>query len=444
MAARRGLALLALAASLAGAASANAQGIVGEGSAYLERRVDALGADLGRRLAAFSPTLAEIARRVDVSGHVSGVWFDAERDSQVFGERRQIFDARLFVDVLVAENLGPGEAVWLRSAALSFEWNLIRVGDKDDDVGETYLELQGLGDSSWLNAQLGRFQIPVGEAYLRYSRGARDNPFLSNAVAGAWWWDEGVKLYGSDARGRFGYVASLTNGETPRDFGLDGGDQYTLKLFANPASWLHLSASALYSGGMGDDGDPAQAALWLGESWATGFGANSRAPNWVDGALVPDGPGHLDSTLYLGADAVLTHPRGARLWLSYGSYEIDSSGPGLYDRRLHGWLAELVLEGRLASPELRAFYLALRANGVGTYDAGEGYLLDIRTTYPLGYNLRSLDAYSVALGWRLTRWTTLKVEYTHQRFSLVRGARGALGDAADDTDFLGAELAVFF
>jgi hypothetical protein len=103
-----------------------------------------------------------------------------------------------------------------------------------------------------------------------------------------------------------------------------------------------------------------------------------------------------------------------------------------------------VLEGRLASSELRAFYLALRANGVGTYDDDEGYLLDIRTTYPLGYNLRALDAYSVAIGWRVTRWTTLKLEYTHQRFSLVRGARGALGGAADDTDFLGAELAVFF
>jgi hypothetical protein len=372
------------------------------------------------------------------------VWLDAERDSQLFGERRQIWDARLFVDVLLTENLGPGEAVWLRSAALAFEWNLIRVGDKDDDIGETYLELQGLADSPWLNVQLGRFQIPVGEAYLRYSRGARDNPFLSNAVAGAWWWDEGVKVYGSEARGRFGYVASLSNGETPRDFGLDDGDQYTLKLFVNPTSWLHLSASGLYSGAMGDDADPAQAALWLGEGWATGFGANSGAPNWVDGRLVPDGPGRLDSTLYLGADAVLTHPAGARLWLSYGSYDIDSSGPGPYDRRLHGWIAELVLEGRLASPELRAFYLALRGSGLGSYDDGEGYLLDIRTTFPLGYNLRQLHAYSVALGWRVTRWTTLKVEYTHQRFRLVRGARGALGDAADDTDFLGVELAVFF
>jgi hypothetical protein len=445
MRARAALAPLALAAALAaGAGAARAQGLVGEGAARLEEQVDTLGAALDRRLEALSPPLAEVVRRVRLSGHVSGVWFDAGRDSQVSGERRQIWDARLFVDVRLGENLGPGDSVWLRSAAASFEWNLIRVGDKDDDVGETYLELQGLADSSWWNLQLGRFQIPVGEAYLRYSKGTRDNPFVSNPVSGAWWWDEGLKLYGSDARGRFGYVASFTNGETPKDFGFDDGDQYTLKLFVNPASWLHLSASALHSGPMGDDSRPAEAALWLGEGWATAFGANSRAPNWSGGRLVPDGPGRLDSTLYLGADAVLTHPAGARLWLSYGSFEIDSRGGSLYDRRLDGWLAELVLEGRLASPELRAFYVALRANGVGTYDDDEGYLLDIRTTYPLGYNLRSLDAYSVAVGWRVTRWTTLKLEYTHQRFTLVRGARAALRGAADDTDFFGAELAVSF
>jgi hypothetical protein len=158
---------------------------------------------------------------------------------------------------------------------------------------------------------------------------------------------------------------------------------------------------------------------------------------------VPDGPARLDSTFSLGADAVLTHPAGVRLWLSYGSYEIDSSGASLYDRRLHAWIAELVLEGRLATPELRAFYLALRANGLGTYDGDEGYLLDIRTGGSAGHNLRSLEAYSAALGWRITRWTTVKVEYTHQRLSLVRGA-GALRSGVDDADYLGAELLVAF
>jgi hypothetical protein len=441
---RASAALALLAAAVAAApVAAGAQGFVGEGAGYLEERVGALGNELERRLEATSPLLAEVARRVRVSGSGSFVWFDAEDDAQVCCEHQQVWDARFFVDVLVAENLGPGEAVWLRSAAASFEWNLFRLGDRDHDMGEVYVELQGLGDSSWWNAQLGRFQIPIGENYLRFSKGARDNPFISNTVSGAWWWDEGVKLYGTDARGRFGYVASLTNGETRRDFGLEGGDQYTLKLFANPAPWLHLSVSGLYSGAIGNGDVEPEGALWLGESWARAFGASSPLPNFVDGRAVPDGPERLDSTFYLGADAVLTHPAGVRLWLSYGSYEIDSSGAGLYDRRLHAWIAELVLEGRLATPELRAFYLALRANGLGSYDRDEGYLLDIRTRRSAGYNLRSLEAYSAALGWRITKWTTVKVEYTHQRLALVRGA-SALRNGVDDADYLGAELVVAF
>jgi hypothetical protein len=158
---------------------------------------------------------------------------------------------------------------------------------------------------------------------------------------------------------------------------------------------------------------------------------------------VPDGPGRLHATTYYGADVVLTHPAGARLWLSYGNSFVDSGGPSLYDRRLHSWIAELVLEGRLATPELSRFYLALRANGVGTYDSHEGYLLDVRTSGSVGYNMRALDAYSAAVGWRFTKWTTLKVEYTHQRFSLVRGA-SSLRHRADDTDWFGAELALAF
>ena len=433
-----------LAAAIAAApVAAGAQGVIGEGAGYLEERVGALQDAFDRQLEVTSPLLAEVARRVRLSGSASFVWFDAQRNAQVCCEQYPVWDARFFADVLLAENLGPGEAVWLRSSAVSVEWDLYRLGGRDDAVGEAYLELQGIADSSWWNAQLGRFQIPIGENYLRFSKGARDNPFISNTVSGAWWWDEGVKLYGSDARSRFGYVASLTGGETPRYFGLADGDQYTLKLFANPTPWLHLSVSGLYSGAIGDDENPAQGALWLGETWSHGFGSPSPVPNFVAGGTIPDGPGRLNSTVYLGADAVLTHEAGVRLWLSYGNYAINSSGPGSYDRRLHGWIAELVLEGRLATPELRAFYLALRGSGLGTYDRDEGYLLDIRTGWTLGYNLRSLEAYSVALGWRVTRWTTLKVEYTAQRLSLVRGA-SALRDAADDADYLGAELLVAF
>jgi hypothetical protein len=429
---------------LALAVPASAQGAPGTQAERLEARVDALADALGERLDRV-PVAGGLARRVRLSGSWLGAWIDAEAGSQVGSERWSTWDARLFLDAELARDVGAGERVLVRNVGVSAEWEIFRLGRRsEDELGDAFLDLQGLLGSPWLNVQLGRFQIPVGESYLRFGKGVRDNPFLSNPVGGPWWWDEGVRVYGAEARGRFGYVASFTNGETRRDLGLDAGDQGTLKLFVRPASWLHLSASALVSGRTGGDAHPAEGALWLGESWARGFGSGTWVPNVQDGAVVADGPGRLDGTVYAGADAVLTHPAGARLWLSYGTYEIDSSGPARYDRRLHAWLAELVLEGRLAAPELRAFYLALRGSGLGSYDRDEGYLLDIRYGWSVGYNLRSLDAFSLALGWRLSRWVTLKAEVALQDVELVRGAGSVVATPVGRADWVGAAVGIHF
>jgi hypothetical protein len=438
----RASALLAAAGLAAAPLAAGAQSVLGAGAAALESRVDAAERAVDRWLDA-AGTAGDVARRFHVGGYASGVFLDAEDDAQLGPERHQLWDARLFLDVDLARELDLGGRTWLRSAGASVEWNLYRLGRREDELGDLYVELQGIGDSSWLSLQAGRFQIPVGENYLRFGKGAKDTPFVTNAVGGPWWWDEGVKLYGSESGGRYGYVASFTNGETPRDFGTDAGDQYTLKLFVKPRPWLHLSASALYSGRTGSEEAPGSAALWLGEAWGRGFGAGSPVPNYVDGRETPDAPGGISHTLYLGADAILTHPAGVRLWLSYGSYDVAAAGGGPYDRRLHGWIAELVIEGRLASPELRPLYLALRANGLGTYDRERGYLLDVRYAGALGYDMRALDEYAVVLGWRVGRFVTLKAQYSAQRASLVRGA-GALRDAADDADFFAAAVEVHF
>jgi hypothetical protein len=421
---------------------AAAQGALGEGVARAEERVEAAGRAARERIDAV-PVLGELADRIRISGSVLGVYWASESDSQV-GRHSELWDARFFVDALVAKDVEAGGVRLARSLGASFEWNLYRNGDRPNDIGEAYVEVQGLGDSPWLNVQLGRFQIPVGESYLRFGKAWRDNPFISNVVGGPWWWDEGVRVHGADGRNRFGFVASWSNGESRRDFGAEGGDQATLKLWAKPTSWLHVSASALRGGRQGDEEYPARAALWLGETWGFAFGSASGLPSFHDGRPVPDAPGTLDHTSYVGAEAVLTHPRGARLWLSYGAWDLESDGPGLYDRRVHTWVAELVLEGRLVSPELTPFWLALRANGLGSYDRDEGYLLDIRWGQTFGFNMRSLDAYSIALGWRLTKWVTLRMEYTLQDVELVRGARSVLGGPADRTDYAGVAVGFQF
>jgi hypothetical protein len=413
------------------------QGAFGEGIASVEERIDGASRALHDRLQSV-PVVGELDRRIDISGSVLGVYWDEQERAQL-GHHTELWDARLFVDARLAEDLHAGSLPLARSVGASFEWNLYRIGYRDNDVGDAYVEIAGLGDSSWLSLQLGRFQLPVGEGYLRYGKGYRDNPFISNAIGAPWWWDEGVRAYGGDADDRFGYVASFTNGESDRDFGFDHGDQATLKLWGKPASWLYLSASALVGGRQPGEGG---GSLWLGETWALPLGAITFLPSFDHGQPLPAAPG-LDGSTYFGGDAVLTHPRGARLWLSYGQAEFDSEGGSRSDRRIHTWLVELVLEGRLLSPELRAFWLALRANGLGTYDRDEGEVLDFGWAFSYGYNMRRLDAYSVGLGWRLTKWVTLRVEYTYQDVALVRGADAAFGPS-DRASYFGTALGFQF
>ena len=400
----------------------------------------------GRRARAWLegvPVVGPVAERVRISGSWMGAVLDSQERSQVQLEGFRTWDARLFVDVDLAEDLALGGREILDAAGIAFEWEFYRLGRESDDLGELYLDLQGLAGSPWLNVQLGRFQIPVGEAYLRYGKAWRENPFLSNPVSGAWWWDEGIRIHGAREDGRVGYVASLSSGETAENWRMDGGGQATLKLYGSPLRGLHVSASALWAGRAGDSDTPGETALWIGEDWGRAFGSRSPYPNLIGGRAVPDGPNRLDRTLFFGADAIVTRWRGVRLWLSYGYAEIDSSGPSFYDRALHSWLAEVVLDGRLVAPELHPLHVALRASGIGTYDDAKGYDLDIRSLFRFGYNGRSLEAYSVAVGWKLNRYARVLVEYTHQRVSLVEGASAA-GLRGEPASYFGAALGLHF
>jgi len=53
------------------------------------------------------------------------------------------------------------------------------------------------------------------------------------------------------------------------------------------------------------------------------------------------------------------------------------------------WIAELILRGAWVAPVLRPFYTGFRASGLGTYDDDRGYLLDVRRSGTLGYNMKS-------------------------------------------------------
>jgi hypothetical protein len=438
---------LAVAIALAGVAAPRA-GVADEDLVWLRERVRVLEERVEELEAREIESAAAPARRderdVRIGGSANTGWANGQENS-VFDEAGfDVADARFFVDAELARDARLGERPLFRDATLAFEWNLVRLGMQTNGVGDLYVDFRELGGRRLANAQVGRFQLPVGENYERFGRGYAKNPFVTSTVGGPWWWDEGIKLFGETAGGRAGYVASLTDGEG--FFNADGSSapQTTLKLFVRPTEWLRLSVSGLRSGELGGPDEEPQSALWLGEAWAQAFGQDSALPNFQDGVEVPDGPSELLGLTLLGADVVLHAGPFVRLWLGGGGLAIDSEGGSPYDRDLRYWIAELVLDGGLAARALEPFYLALRANGLGTYARDEGYLLDFRTEDTIGYNARSLEAYSVAAGWRLAPGVTLRAEYTRSDFDLVRGVTPEIRAAADRTDFFGAELGVEF
>lgn len=384
------------------------------------------------------------SRHVRLSGSASAGWFHGQRAHPLPQEAFRVWDARLFVDAELDEQVQVADATVVRNVGFTFEWDIVRVGARGVDVGELYVDLQGLGGSTWANLQVGRFQLPVGEAYLRYSRGSPDDPLISDPVGAPWFWDEGARLYGGDAHNRVGYVASISNAETSLNTSASGEPQGTLRLWWRPCDRLYLSASGLLSGAVGAEGDPASAGLWLGESWARAFGAGSGVASFVDGVEVADGPARLDRTWLVGADAIAEPLDGLRVWLAWGRHGIDSSGPSLYDREIDYWIAEVMAEGGLVADVLSPFYLALRAHGLATWDAERGYLLDVRQAGRFGYNMESIEAYTAGLGWRLGDHVVVRTEYTRQHIDLVDGVPEDLRRQASQADAAAVSVGVRF
>ena len=450
---KRMLCLAAFWLALPGAVRAQAPDPVGDPEAAapaetvesLERRVEALERERATAGAAGATGLARVAEHVSLGGSANAGYYDAMDAHPWQGKGFQVWDARFFVDAELGGPVEVGGHTLIRNAGSSFEWNLVRIGRLEStQVGDLYIELQHLGGTGWLSAQVGRFQIPVGEGYLRYGKGYADNPFVSNAIAGAWYWDEGVKLYGASESGLFSWVASVSENETQFDVSLLDDKQYTLKLMLDPVDWLHLSASGLYAGnvqiqpGSFTSGE----ALWFGEFWLRQFGSFATAPSFVYGVAVPNGPTTLGDSWLVGGDVVAKWPVGIDLWLSYSYYD-SNQGSAVYDREFHAWLAELVLHGDLVHSSLRDVYLGVRADAIGTYDDLRGHLLDVRSG-AIGYNMSSLTEYSAVLGWKLLDGLTLRTEYTRREIELVTGTPFLIQTAVDGMNAFAVELGVAF
>jgi len=411
----------------------------------LEQRVEYLEDELARtrneqRAAERRDETGSWADRVSLSGSFEVGHFDGQSDSVQHDDGYRVWDARVFLDAELGEDIRLASLPLVRNIGLTAEWNLVRLGEVTNDVGELYVDLQGIGGSSWLNLRPGRFQIPVGEAYHRYGREAARDPFISNPLGGPWWWDEGVELYGGSEAGEFGYVASISNGETPFGYDAGSGEQVTLKLWTQPWRWLYVSASGLGSGNIGNG----TGAVWLGETWAQPVGNDTDVPTFFKGAAQADAPGGFDRTWLAGVDVIVTPLDAVRLWLAYGRYSLDADGGGAWDRTLQYAIAELVLRGSLVSPVLAPGYVGFRADTLGTFDSDRGFLLDYRYEDTLGFDMDSFTAYTAVVGWELGRHAIVKAEYSFRNIGLVHGVTDEIRSDAEDADTFSVELGITF
>jgi hypothetical protein len=410
----------------------------------LEQRVNYLEDELARTRAEWRAAESDggdaWTDRISLSGSAEIGHYGGGSDSVLHDAGYRVWDARLFLDAELGEDIRVGSQPLVRNLGLTAEWNLVRLGDLVNEVGELYLDLQGIGGSPWLNFRPGRFQAPVGEAYPRYGRDAGRDPFISAPLGGPWWWDEGVMVYGGSEEGLAGYVASISNGETAFGYDAGSGEQVTLKLWGQPLPWLYVSASALSSGEIEGSGG----ALWLGESWATPIGDDTDVETFFDGAPQADADGGYARTWLAGGDVVLTPHEALRIWLAYGRYEIDGDDGGAYDRTLHYGIAELVLRGSVLGPQFAPGYVGFRADTLGTFDDERGFLLDWRYAETLGYNMEEYWAYTLVAGWELGRHAVLRVEYSFRDIDLVEGVPEEVRDEAEDPSTFAVEFGVHF
>jgi hypothetical protein len=294
------------------------------------------------------------------------------------------------------------------------------VNDEFFHMGEVYVDFENLsgrlgGPDRLLNLRVGRVDIPFGEEYL--FRGVLDNPLITHSVADIWGVDEGVELYGT--AGRLSYVFAVQNGghKTLRDFNREKA--YTLRVGADPAGWLHASASAMRTGNLTIAGD------FLSEVWIGGGFFRSIGPAATTKCF--------EATLYQ-AD-VRAHWEGGHLAAAVGQAEYDDDDTAANNQRK---LKHFYVEA--AQQIAGGLYAAARYSELSV---AKGYLLQglgnggtfFYNGLPLTENLKRL---SLGVGYRFGDPLLLKVEFAQEDGRMMNG------QARDKEDLFATEIVVKF
>ena len=347
--------------------------------------------------------------QIHLSGEVGLAFFDSGSDGPYNNGEFRVDDAKVFLEAPVWEN------VYFHS-----ELDLItrEAADEDLHFGELFAEAENLpgpwSDGATLNLRVGRMYIPFGEEY--QDRGIMEDPLISHSVSDLWGMDEGVEAYGRV--GALSYFTAIQDGgiETYRNFHDD--KSVAGRLGYEPASWLHLSGSAMRTGEL-SPGQDELSALWFGNGFFASIGPAATTTQF-------------EAELF-ELDAAAQWRQG-HLKLDGGYIHYGDNNPKADDRRrLSYYAAELVqnLTDRL--------YGAVRFCGVsaprgyplvGQANAGEYFFSGLQTT--------DLERLSVGLGYQFGPPLVFKLEYSAESGHTVTG------ESRDREDLFSSELGLKF
>ena len=395
----------------------------------LEERVHRLELDIQRT----PHGIPNWVNRFHLSGNADVVYFYGQDESHSPNSRFAVDNARLFFDVNINDH-----------ASFFLEWDIVREAEKQDDFTQLYLRIDRIFDLDALNLQIGRTLIPYGEEYTRFHHERFQNPLITFSAPGAWWWDEGVLVFGTITDSKLQYQFAVMDGDIRFNDNTAEQVQLAGKITYEPIEWATLSLSGLRTGKIGTSSRPGISAMFFGGRAVVPFGSRTDVENYQDGMEIDDDPNLVFNVNSWEIDSIVSSADWGRLWFAYGQVDINSEGESTYDRDLHYWIVEGIVELGMLGMRLDKLYLVTRYSAIGTFDSDEGYSLGaFNEGENLGFNTESVEVISVGIGLRIHENVKLKLEYAWYDFALVDGA-GSLNDRADDRNLLGIGMSAKF
>jgi len=344
---------------------------------------------------------------VHISGEGGVAFLHTQPEGMFPNAEFRVEEAKLFVEAPVWENVYFFAE--LNLATREYDDLELRLGELSVDF-ENVSQLWGRDRQ--LNVRAGRMDIPFGEEY--HERDAIDNPLISHSLSDLWGVDEGVELYGTI--GRFGYAVAVQNGGVSGTRDYTGDKSVACRLAFDPASWLHLSVSAMRTGDL-DAMDDFLSEMWFGNGWFRSIGGMNTTEfnaNLVEG------------------DIAARWPRG-HLKAFGGCVRYDDNDPDANNQRdLFYYSVEAM---QRVTPK---FYAAARFSQIF---ADDGYPLVGHGEFH-EYFFEELTAelwrLSLGLGWRFSDNLLFKTEYT------IEGGEEPGGERRERVNFFAAEVAFRF